>query len=83
MIHVAGVEVPRSALSELALRLNEAGEYSLATRLGRAMDSGSTTIALAPRDEAELLDALERHSVFGLDSLSLELLERARARARV
>src|SRR5262245_48634375 len=80
MIRVAGVDVPLSALSDLALRLHDDGDYAFATRLGRVIDSGAGQVALAPRDESELLDALERYPVLGLDGLRGELLERARAR---
>jgi hypothetical protein len=81
MIEVQGVEVPLSALSELVLRLHRGNEYALAMRLGRVLDSGANRISLTTRDEAELLDAVERHPVLGLEALRGRLLENARARA--
>lgn len=81
MIRVAGIEVPLAALSELVWRLYRAREHDLSDRLGRAIDSGSHCIALSPRDEAELLDALERHNVVGLDALRLQLVDKSSARS--
>jgi hypothetical protein len=83
VVKVAGVLVPLSALSELALRLHEAREYPLANRLGRAIDSGTHEIALAPREQGQLLDAIERYPVLGLEELRMQLLERSRARMAV
>jgi len=47
------------------------------------IDSGSGTVALSPRDEAELLDAIHRHPVLGLELLRARLLERSYARAGI
>jgi hypothetical protein len=81
MIMVAGTEAPLAGLSELVWRLYRAGEHELSDQLGRIIDSGSSWIALTPRDEARLLDALERHAVFDLDGLRAQLVARCSARS--
>ena len=83
MVKVAGAQVSYRAVCEFALRLRNAREYALANRISRALDSGSREILLTAREEAQLLDALERYFVVGLEELELRLVEKSRARAAV
>jgi hypothetical protein len=83
VVKVAGAEVSSAAICELALRLRNAREYSLANRLSRALDNGSNEIALTARERAQLLDALQRHVVVGMEELELRLVDRSHARMAV
>jgi hypothetical protein len=56
---VAGVDVPASAVAELALRLHQAGELDLAQHVGRAVDNNRAALGLDPRDVPVALSALE------------------------
>ena len=46
MIRVAGANVPRVAMAELALELRDAGEQSLADRILAALNRGEQRLAL-------------------------------------
>jgi hypothetical protein len=83
MVTVAGAQVSYGAMCELALRLRNAREYSLANRLSRALDSGFDEIALSAREQSELLDALQRYFVVGLEELKVHLVDKSSARMAV
>jgi hypothetical protein len=70
-------------MCELALRLRNAREYSLANRLSRALDSGFDEIALSAREQSELLDALQRYFVVGSEELKVHLVDKSSARMAV
>lgn len=78
MIRVAGIDVRLAALTQLALELHNAADHGLASRIDRAVDGGADEIQLQEREYAELLVAIERHPVEGLDELRAHLLERLR-----
>jgi hypothetical protein len=58
VIRVAGIDVPRSSLTQLALRLEAAGDRDLAYRIGQAIDSNAPALPLQPGDAAVLLSFL-------------------------
>ena len=72
MIRVAGVQVPLSAMTGLALALHTEGERNLSIWIGQAID-GNRDLAVPRRDYAELLAAIERHPAEGLDELRVHL----------
>ena len=51
MIRVAGIDVPRAAIAELAARLHDAGETALAEHIGVAIDENHDALTL-PDPEA-------------------------------
>lgn len=74
MVKMAGAQVSYGAICEFALRLRNAREYALANRISRALDSGSGEIFLTAREQAQLLEALQRNFVVGLEDLELHLV---------
>ena len=50
MIRVAGVDVPRAAIAELAAKLHEAGETALADHIGVAIDEDYEALTLPDPD---------------------------------
>jgi hypothetical protein len=78
VIRVAGIQVPLFPMAELARRLHETHDHALSNRIGQAIDSGATEMQLNERELAELLVAIERHPVEGLEELRFHLLERLR-----
>jgi len=50
MIRVAGIDVPRAAIAELAARLHNAGEIILADHVGVAIDKNYDELTLADPD---------------------------------
>ena len=75
MVKMAGAQVSYGAICEFALRLRNAREYALANRISCALDSGSGEIFLTAREQAQLLEALQRNFVVGLEDLELHLVE--------
>ena len=73
MIKVAGVPVPRAAISRLALRLQNEGEKGVAYRLGHAIDHNLESLALTPREIDVFLAALRREPVEELEALREKL----------
>ena len=69
MIRVLGIDVPRSAISELALRVHRAGEAHLAHRLGRAIDQHRDELRLTSEDRARIARYLAKEMVPGLEPL--------------
>ena len=69
MIRIGGREVPLSAVAELVRRMNGRDEARLAITLGRAIDGGKNELTLTKRDYEQLLVAIERHAVDGLEPL--------------
>ena len=50
MIRVAGIDVPRAAIAELAAKLYEAGEIALAEHIGVAIDEDYEALTLPDPD---------------------------------
>jgi hypothetical protein len=50
MIRVAGIDVPRAAIAELAARLHKAGEIPLAEHVGVAIDENHDELTLPDPD---------------------------------
>jgi hypothetical protein len=69
MIRVLGIDVPRGAIAELALRFHHAGENGIATRLGRAIDRNHNELLLAPHERLPILLMLESEPIPGLEHL--------------
>jgi hypothetical protein len=46
MIRVAGIDVPRGAIAELAAKLHRAGEVTLADHIGVAIDENQDSLTL-------------------------------------
>jgi hypothetical protein len=80
MIRVLGVDVPRAAIAELALRLYRAGENTLAAFVGRTIDMNHDELVLRHHDYARILVVLNGKPILGLETLR-ELLEDANNRA--
>jgi hypothetical protein len=76
MIRVLGVDVPRAAIAELALRLHRAGESALGTFVGRTIDMNHDELVLRRRDYATIVVVLDGEPIPGLEALR-ELLEDA------
>lgn len=83
MVKMAGADVSYGAICEFALRLRNAREYALANRISHALDSGADEIFLTAREKAQLLDALQRYFVVGLEELELRLVEKSNAQMAV
>ena len=59
MITVAGMRVPRSAMTRLSLGLHSARRFpTVAERIDRAVDSGSRELQLNPQERGEMLGAI-------------------------
>ena len=58
-MRVDGVEMPTSAVAELALLLHRSGDHRLATRIGEAVDRLHDNVRLRTRDRDNVLRALE------------------------
>ena len=58
-MRVAGIEMPASAVAELAVRLDRAGYFNLAQYIGRAVDNNRPAISLNRRDLPFVLGVLE------------------------
>ena len=56
---VAGIEMPASAVAELAVRLDRAGHLGLAQHIGRAVDNNRPAVSLKRRDLPIVLGVLE------------------------
>jgi hypothetical protein len=69
VIRVEGVDVPRAAIAELALRLHRAGEIGLANHLGRAIDRDLDDIDLSQRDFEKICAVTAARSISGLGPL--------------
>jgi hypothetical protein len=50
MIRVAGIDVPRAAIAELAAKLHSAGEITLAEHIGIAIDENYDELTLPDPD---------------------------------
>ena len=46
MIRVAGIDVPRAAIAQLAARLHQAGETTLAEHIGVAIDENHEALTI-------------------------------------
>lgn len=73
MIRVAGIEVPRAAMAELAVRLHRAGEVALAEHIGVAIDDDQPAVTLPDHDVVWRL--LVSDPVPGLEELRRVLRE--------
>lgn len=69
MIRVLGIDVPRAAISELALRLHRAGETGLSYRLGSALDRHRDELTLTSEERAQIARYLAKEMVPGLEPL--------------
>lgn len=76
VIRVQGVDVPRGAIAELALRLTRAGELGLANHFGRAIDRHLDEIDLWQRDFDKILGVTATQPIPGLEPL-LEVMRKA------
>ena len=73
MIRVAGIDVPRAAIAELAARLHRAGETILAYHLGVAIDENREAVTI-PEPET-VLRLLYEEPIAGLEELRRILSE--------
>ena len=71
---VAGIEMPASAVAELALLLHRAGESSLAQHVGRAVDNNRAEIGLHAGERETILRILDDPPV-ALKELHASLLQ--------
>jgi hypothetical protein len=76
VIRVLGVDVPRAAIAELALRLHRAGKNTLAAFIGSVIDMNHDELVLWRKDYATILVVLDGKPIPGLETLR-ELLEEA------
>jgi len=67
MIRVAGINVPRGAIAQLAARLHQAGEITLAEHIGTAIDENQDAVTI-PEPEA-VLRLLYEEPIPGLEEL--------------
>ena len=67
MIRVAGIDVPRSAIAELAAKLHNAGELTLAEHVGVAIDENYDELTIPDPDLVWRL--LVRDPIPGLEKL--------------
>jgi hypothetical protein len=58
-MRVAGIEIPASAVAELAVRLDRAGHSDLAQYIGRAVDNNRPAVSFGLRDLPIVLGVLE------------------------
>ena len=80
-MRVAGIEVPSSAIAELARLLDAAGHAGFAQRAGIAVDTGQRELLLAPSDVPIALSVLG-DSPLGLPELRGALVALHGRRAR-
>lgn len=69
MIEVAGVSVPRGAISRLAEVLHRNGGRMTGHRLGQAIDKNLDRLVLTADDAATIVDALREHPFDELEPL--------------
>jgi len=81
VIRVAGADVPRVAMAELALELRDAGEQSLADKILAALNRGEQRLALSHDERNRLIPMLDDPPA-GLQELRATLLIEHVARAR-
>jgi hypothetical protein len=74
MIDVAGVTVPRAAISRLAAELQRNGARMTGHRLGQAIDKNLDRLSLTSQDADAILTALQAQPVDELDPLRQRLL---------
>jgi hypothetical protein len=67
MIRVAGIDVPRAAIAELAAKLHTAGEVALAEHVGVAIDENHDELTLP--DPAIVWRVLVSDPIPGLEPL--------------
>lgn len=67
MIRVAGINVPRAAIAQLAARLHRAGEITLAEHIGAAIDENQDAVTI-PEPET-VLRLLYEEQIPGLEEL--------------
>ncbi len=58
-MRLAGIQVGPLVMEELALRLQEAGDHALATKLSQAVIEGDVAVALSTEQRHQILDALD------------------------
>ena len=73
MIRVAGIEVPRAAMAQLAARLHKAGKITLAEHIGVAIDENQDAVTI-PEPET-VLRLLYEEPIPGLEELRRILSE--------
>ena len=69
MIRIAGAQVPTSAVAELVQHMRGRNKSHLARRIENAIDAGTYEFPLRKHEAQELLWAIERHAVSGLEPL--------------
>jgi hypothetical protein len=69
MIKVAGIDVPRAAIAELALKLHQAGESGLASHVGHAIDHNHDELVIANQDRGRIYRLLTDDPIPGLEAL--------------
>ena len=69
---VAGIGVPHSVMTALALALHTEHEHTVSARIGQAID-GNRDLSLPKRDYAALLAAIERNPAEALEELRAHL----------
>ena len=69
---VAGIGVPLSAMTALALALHNEREHTLSARIGQAIE-GNRDLSLPKRDYAALLAAIEKNPAEALEELRAHL----------
>jgi hypothetical protein len=74
MIEVAGVPVPRAAISRLAAELQHNGARMTGHRLAQAIDQNLENLALTSHEAQEILTALWAQQIDDLEPLRRRLL---------
>jgi hypothetical protein len=69
MIEVAGVTVPRAAITRLAVVLHHNGGRMTGHRLGQAIDKNLDRLALTAQDAQLIVAALREHPIDELEPL--------------
>ena len=69
MIDVAGVTVPRAAITRLAVLLQRNGSRMTGHRLGQAIDKNLDRLALTAKDAQAIVVALREHPIDELEAL--------------
>ena len=69
MIEVAGVTVPRAAITRLAVILHRNGSRMTGHRLGQAIDKNLDRLALTAKDAPAIVAALREHPIDELEPL--------------